>query len=164
MEEIQQLQRRVNEQVLERAEADPQWKQQFLKDPQTAMGEMPEAKQLQEMYESARPTEAPPDAPMPPSVQEEYRSLAEKMLDKAASDPIWKQQLLDDPEAALQEGGFLPKYQRLEEIRQQENTEVSGHFTGQEHGTPNGAYTFFCTFQIDCPYPKCRGFSTLIKY
>ncbi len=29
------------------------------------------------------------------------RSLMEKIIDRAASDPAWKQQLLDDPEAAL---------------------------------------------------------------
>ena len=56
-EQIQQLQRRVNEQVLERAEADPNWRQQFLDDPNTAAGSFPEARQLREMRESARPTD-----------------------------------------------------------------------------------------------------------
>jgi hypothetical protein len=35
------------------------------------------------------------------AVQAADRALFEKMLDKAASDPAWKQQLLDDPEAAM---------------------------------------------------------------
>jgi hypothetical protein len=58
------------------------------------------------------------------------RSLMEKVLDKAASDPQWKQQLLDDPEAAFRASGF-PETQRIEEMRQsaatsQEEAEVSG--------------------------------------
>ena len=110
MEEIQQLQRRVNEQILERAEADPQWRRQYIEDPQTAMGGIPEAHQLQEMLESARPAEQLPQATMPISAQEEYRqvhrSVTEKVLDKAASDPAWKQQLLNDPDEAIREASF----------------------------------------------------------
>jgi hypothetical protein len=34
----------------------------------------------------------------------------QKLLDRAASDPNWKQQLIDEPEAALREGGFFPEY------------------------------------------------------
>jgi hypothetical protein len=70
--------------------------------------------------------------------QEEYRQLnrglTEKVLDRAASDPQWKQQFLDEPEAALREANF-PEYQRLVEILQPENTEVSGHFASSEHGS-----------------------------
>lgn len=69
-----------------------------------------------------------------PPVPEEYRqlnrSLTEKVLDKAASDPEWKQRLLDDPAAALRVADF-PESQRIEETRQsvlalQEEAEVSG--------------------------------------
>lgn len=35
------------------------------------------------------------------AVQAADRRLLEKILDKAAEDPAWKQQLLDDPEAAM---------------------------------------------------------------
>lgn len=44
------------------------------------------------------------------------RSLTEKVLDKAASDPAWKQQLIDDPEAAMQEANF-PETRQLEQTR-----------------------------------------------
>ena len=108
-DEFAQLQRRLDEQILERAEADPQWRQQFIEDPKTAIGDIPEGRQLLEMLESARPIEQPPEATMPPA-REEYlqlrRSLAEKMLDRAASDPLWKQQLLDDPDLALRTANF----------------------------------------------------------
>jgi hypothetical protein len=58
------------------------------------------------------------------------RSLMEKVLDRAASDPAWKQQLLDDPAAALRAAGF-PETQRIEETRQsvlalQEEADVAG--------------------------------------
>jgi hypothetical protein len=63
-----------------------------------------------------------------PSQEEEFRqlhrSLFAKVLDKAASDPAWKQQLLDDPEAALRAAGFA-ETQRIEELRQTE-AEVTG--------------------------------------
>ncbi len=56
---------------------------------------------------------------MPP-VPEEYRqlnrSLTEKVLDRAASDPQWKQQLLDDPEAAMRAANF-PENRQLEQMR-----------------------------------------------
>ena len=135
---IQQLQRRVDEQVLERAEADPNWRQQLLEDPQTAMDSIPEARQLQEILESARPTDQqPPEAPTPPpsirAQEEEYRqlsrSLTDKMLDRAASDPTWKQQLLEDPDKAMAEANF-PELTRLAEIRQREEEagpQVRGH-------------------------------------
>lgn len=42
------------------------------------------------------------------------RSLMEKILDKAASDPEWRQLLLDDSEAAMREANF-PEIQELEQ-------------------------------------------------
>jgi hypothetical protein len=54
-----------------------------------------------------------------PLVPEEYRqlnrSLTQKVLDKAASDPQWKEQLLDDPEAAMRAANF-PETQQLEQM------------------------------------------------
>ena len=58
-DEYAQLQRRLNEQVLERAAADPEWRQRLIEDPETAMADIPEARQVREQYESARPTELP---------------------------------------------------------------------------------------------------------
>ena|SRR5215211_6790114 len=40
------------------------------------------------------------------------RSLAEKVLDKAASDPQWKQLYLDDPAATLRQANF-PEVQKI---------------------------------------------------
>jgi hypothetical protein len=59
------------------------------------------------------------------------RSLMEKVLDRAASDPTWKQQLLDEPEVAMRTANF-PEVQLLEEMRQRaaasrEEGEVRGH-------------------------------------
>jgi hypothetical protein len=71
---------------------------------------------------------------MPPTLEQTrqlYRSLTEKILDRAASDPQWKQQLLDDSKAALQEAQF-PEIQQLQEMEasaqqaQQVQTEVVG--------------------------------------
>jgi len=127
--EIQQLKRSVNEQVLQRAEADPQWRQQILDDPEAAMSDIPEARQLREILESTTTT-------MPTTTAGEehsqlQRSLMEKILDKAASNPTWKQQLLEDPEAAMQEANF-PEAQQLLELRQ-EQAEVMAHQRWVQH-------------------------------
>lgn len=53
-----------------------------------------------------------------PPISEERRqlnrSLTEKVLERAASDPRWKQQLLDDPEAAMRTADFPETQQILE--------------------------------------------------
>lgn len=114
-EEIQQLRRRLNEQVLEQAAADPRWKQRFLDDPRAATAGFAESQRYWEMYESAA-AEAPP-VEATPATAEEYRqlqrSLWNKVLDKAASDPAWKQHLLDDPQAAM---GEFTEAHRLREM------------------------------------------------
>ena len=48
---------------------------QLIEDPKTVMNIIPEARQLQDMYEITRPTEElSPKAPTPPiTAQEEYR-------------------------------------------------------------------------------------------
>lgn len=128
-EQAQQLRRQLEERVLERAEADPQWRRLFAKDPPTAVADMPEAQRLREVDPLARPIEPqPPEAANVPPTEERqqlHQILTEKVLDRAASDPLWKQRLLTDPKAAMQEANF-PEYQRLEEIRHQE-AEVGGH-------------------------------------
>jgi hypothetical protein len=82
---------RIDEQVLERAEADPQWRQQFIEDPLTAIGDIPEARQLRQMLDSARHSEQHSPAVTVLAPREEYRqlqrSLTEKVLDRAASYP-----------------------------------------------------------------------------
>ncbi len=40
------------------------------------------------------------------------RSLNERVLDRAQSDPQWRQRLLDDPELAMREANF-PEVQQL---------------------------------------------------
>ncbi len=58
------------------------------------------------------------------------RALMEKVLDRAASDPAWKERYLDDPDAAMREADF-PEVQQIEQVRQrmddQEQAEVMGH-------------------------------------
>lgn len=71
-------------------------------------------------------------APTQEEIQQLERGLMEKTLDKAASDPDWKQKLLDDPQAAIETSGF-PEAQRMQEIRDNlkpydpEADEVRGH-------------------------------------
>jgi hypothetical protein len=120
MTAIPQLQQKLGERVLERAEADPQWKRQYIEDSQTAVSDMPEAQSLREIAENVRPTEVPPEATVVP-LTEEYqqlrKSLTHKILDKAASDPRWKQQLLDDPEAAMRQAD-LPESRQLQQANE----------------------------------------------
>src|SRR3982750_786010 len=128
------LLRELDERVLERAEADPQWKRQFIDDPDAAMGDMPEAQRVRQMEESAWPTEQPPTEATMITPTEEYRQLqqglTEKVLDRAASDPLWKQRLLDDPEAAMREADF-PEAQRIEEMRQRAVASKEAEVEGQ---------------------------------
>ena len=77
----------------------------------------------------------------PEEIRQLNRSLMEQMLDKAASDPEWKQRLLDDPEAAIVEAGF-PEAEKLREIQasaQAEEAEVVGHM-----GTVSTLYCLIC--------------------
>jgi hypothetical protein len=84
----------------------------------------------------------------PPMTPEQFRrlnrDLMEKVLDKAASDPEWKQRLLDDPEAAMMEAGF-PEVESLREMQASaqltpEEAEVQGHMAGSMMAcwTPGG--------------------------
>ena len=71
------------------------------------------------------------------------RSLMEKLLDRAASDPAWKQQLLDDPEAALREANF-PETQQIQ--RMLEQAEARGHI----FPTPAADQSFSETYSRVC--------------
>jgi hypothetical protein len=80
---------------------------------------------------------------------EEYRqlqrSLMERTLDRAASDPEWKQRLLEDPQATMRESGF-PEAQRLEEtgrhLRPIEEEEVRGQRFDDDVYFVYGGYGF----------------------
>jgi hypothetical protein len=143
-EQIKNLQRGVHEQVLQRAEADPQWRRQLLDDPDTATSSIPETRQLQELLSL-------PGAPRSIAAGGEYRqltrSLTETILDRAASDPLWREKLLEDPEAALQEAN-LPELQRLEELPQSEEV-VRGQL-GKELTGLYGDYVYYYTYSSWC--------------
>ncbi len=69
----------------------------------------------------------------PPMSPEQFRrlnrDLMERVIDRAASDPEWKQRLLDDPEAVMAEADF-PEARQLREmqasVEAQEEAEVMG--------------------------------------
>ncbi len=69
-----------------------------------------------------------------PLTPEEFRrlnrNLMEKILDRAASDPEWKQLLLDNPEAAILEAGF-PEVQQLQEMQVSVQALQEAEVTGQ---------------------------------
>jgi hypothetical protein len=145
-EQLWQLNRSLTEKMLDKAASDPEWKQQLLDDPEAATTGFPEAQRLRETYESA-----PPEAM--PTPQEEYRrlqwSLWEKVLDRAASDPAWKQRLLDDPEAAFRAANF-PELERVEEMRQSAQSsreaEVVGHVGTNPYEYTSRQQGFCCPF------------------
>ena len=68
--------------------------------------------------------------PTAEEIRQLNRDLMERVIDQAASDPGWKQWLLDDPEAAIKEADF-PEVRRLQEmqadVEAQEKAEVTGH-------------------------------------
>jgi hypothetical protein len=80
---------------------------------------------------------------MPPTLEQTRqlnRSLTEKVLDRAASDPQWKQQLLDDPEAAMRMANF-PETQQLQQMQQSAQSrgaEVTGQH--QHHDDDDGPW------------------------
>jgi len=78
---------------------------------------------------------------MPPTLEQARqlrRSLTEKLLDRAASDPQWKQQLLEDPEAAMRAANF-PETQQLQQM-QQSYWSRGAEVTGQAGSGDVGGY------------------------
>ncbi len=67
----------------------------------------------------------------PEQLRQLNRNLMEKVLDRAASDPEWKQRLLDDPEAAIQEASF-PETRQIREMQASVEAAREGEVTG--HG------------------------------
>lgn len=87
---------------------------------------------------------------MPPTVEQTRqlnRSLTEKVLDRAASDPAWRQQLLDDPQAAMRVANS-PELKRVEEMHRSveapREAEVGSHV--MPNPTPYSRYNYCCTF------------------
>jgi hypothetical protein len=78
------------------------------------------------------------------------RDLMEKVLDKAASDPEWKQRLLDDPEVAIGEAGF-PEAQRLQQMQEANAGVEEAEVTGQELPR-NPPYTYGAVRGVCRPY------------
>ena len=79
--------------------------------------------------------------PTPEQLRQLNRALMEKVLDKAANDPAWKQRLLDDPEAAMMEADF-PETQQLRQAHTSasalEEAEVTGHKVSCAPYSPSG--------------------------
>ena len=69
--------------------------------------------------------------PTPVQMQNMQRDLAEKVLDKACSDPQWKQQLIEDPQLAMREADF-PEHRQIQQAAQQmeQQMEVQGQSWG----------------------------------
>ncbi len=67
--------------------------------------------------------------------QQLHRSLTEKVLDRAESDPEWRQLLIDDPELAMREANF-PEARQLKQQGPQRGAPWSspreGEVVGQE--------------------------------
>jgi hypothetical protein len=90
-----------------------------------------------------------------PPDSEEYRqlnrSLAEKVLERTASDPAWKQQLLDDPQAVMRPENF-PEIEKLERMRQSAETsreaEVVGHVGTNPYKYTSGQQGYCCPYYI----------------
>ena len=88
---------------------------------------------------------------------EEYRllekTLIEKVLERAATDPQWKQLLLEDPEAAMQEAAF-PEVYMLTEINERirvmptEEAEAVGHVCPQRAYTPSQPFSLYLTHPV----------------
>ncbi|MDQ3834343.1 MAG: hypothetical protein M3315_12090 [Actinomycetota bacterium] len=88
--------------------------------------------------------------PTPEQSRQLNRSLTEKVLDMAASDPAWRQQLLDDPQAAMRAANF-PELKRVEEMRQSMKTsppaaEVGGHVMTNPYELTSRQQGFCCQF------------------
>ena len=81
--------------------------------------------------------------PTPEEVRQLNRALMEKVLDRAASDPAWKQQLLDDPDAAMREAGFA-EVQRIEEVRQSVGALHEAEVAGQAAYVPTNPRADCC--------------------
>ncbi len=98
----------------------------------------------------------PPEGQQPLTVrqmQQLHSSLTEKVLDKAASDPEWRQLLLDDPEAAMQAANF-PEAQQLEQQGPQRAPQ-QGEVVGQQE---SGSFSGLGTYGYVSPYGRrCRA-------
>ncbi len=76
--------------------------------------------------------------PTPEEFRQLNRDLMERVIDRAASDPGWKQRLLDDPEAAMAEADF-PEARGLREMQ----AAIVGT---QEEAEGQGMLSNFCNY------------------
>ncbi len=93
------------------------------------------------------------------------RSLMDKVLDKAASDPLWKDQLLDDPGAAMRAAEF-PELQKIEDLQQflqpdpalseAEVTGQGGSIKPRKCWTPKWYECVWFTFDWEVNYGETR--------
>jgi hypothetical protein len=67
----------------------------------------------------------------PEEIRRLNRDLMEKIIDKAASDPGWKQRLLDDSEMAIMEADF-PETRQLQQMQVSVEVEEEAEVTGQQ--------------------------------
>ena len=76
---------------------------------------------------------------------EMHRSLTEKVLDRAESDPEWRQLLIEDPELAMREANF-PEARQMGQgrARRPREREVVGQEFGEEggYGYGRGGYGY----------------------
>jgi hypothetical protein len=89
--------------------------------------------------------------PTPEEIRRLNRDLVERVIDKAESEPQWKQRLLDDPEAAIMEADF-PEARQLREMQASgrvEETEVTGQIQFECRGQP--VCGFFSAYYRDIP-------------
>ena len=96
------------------------------------------------MTESTSPEERGPGLTFE-QARQLNRSLTEKVLDKAARDPQWRQLLLDDPEAAMQEANF-PEIEELGQraLRRPREREVVGQSDSGGYGGYGGGSSWQC--------------------
>ena len=76
---------------------------------------------------------------MPPTFEqtrELNRSLTEKVLDRAASDPEWRRRYIEDSELAMREAGFpeVEQLQQMEPSAPEGEDEVTGQSLFPGHG------------------------------
>ena len=99
MEQPQTNQNQVEQQVLERAVRDMEFRQLLLNDPVKAV------------------TEVVGREPKQAVVDQQHRQLLERVLDRAGKDSQFLYLLEQDPQQAMQAAGFGEEYQQIQEKR-----------------------------------------------
>jgi hypothetical protein len=111
------------------------------------------------MAESRPPEEGGPSLTFE-QIRQLNRSLTEKVLDRAASDPEWRQLLLDDPEAAMREANF-PETRELQQQggpQRPREREVVGQRFDDDEGFFGYGYSRRCDWH--CRFFTWRWYQT----